>query len=77
MDGLSEKGYVFRERGKKDKRVVFVSLTEKGRRAYRHHEKFHRNMIAHIKGGVGEHETTVLIYALAKLNDYFNEIYLR
>ena len=77
IDGLSEKGYVIRERGKKDKRVVFVSLTEKGRRAFRHHEKFHRNMIAHIKGGISEHETTVLIYALAKLNDYFNEIYLQ
>ena len=77
MDGLSDKGYVIRERGKKDKRVVFVSLTEKGQRAYRHHEKFHRNMIAHIKGGISEQETTVLIYALAKLNDYFNEIYMR
>lgn len=75
MDGLSDKGYVSRERGKKDKRVVFVSLTEKGRRAYRHHEKFHRNMIDNIKGGINDHETTVLIYALAKLNDYFNEIY--
>lgn len=77
MDGLSDKGYVIRERGKKDKRVVFVSLTEKGRKAYRHHEKFHRNMIAHIKGEINEQETTVLIYTLAKLNDYFNEIYLR
>ncbi len=77
MDGLSDKGYVVRERGKKDKRVVFVSLTEKGRKAYRHHEKFHRNMIAHIKGGINEQETTVLIYTLAKLNDYFNEIYQR
>ncbi len=75
MDGLSDKGYVSRERGKKDKRVVFVSLTEKGRRAYRHHEKFHRNMIDNIKVGINDHETTVLIYALAKLNDYFNEIY--
>ena len=75
MDGLSDKGYVSRERGKKDKRVVFVTLTEKGRRAYRHHEKFHRNMIDNIKVGISDHETTVLIYALAKLNDYFNEIY--
>ena len=75
MDGLSDKGYVSRERGKKDKRVVFVSLTEKGRRAYRHHEKFHRNMIDNIKVGISDHETTVLIYALAKLNGYLNEIY--
>lgn len=75
MDGLSEKKYVIRERGKKDKRVVFAYLTEKGRRAYLHHESFHRNMIARIKDGISEQETTVLIFALAKLNDYFNQIY--
>ncbi len=75
MDGLSDKGYVSRERGKKDKRIVFVSLTEKGRRAYSHHETFHRNMIAQTKDGLNEQEATVLIYALAKLNDYFNRIY--
>lgn len=75
MDGLDEKGYVKRERGKKDKRVVFVSLTEKGKKAYFHHEAFHRNMIEEIKDGLSEQETTVLIYAMAKLNDYFLKIY--
>lgn len=75
MDGLSEKGYVERERGIKDKRVVFVSLTKKGREAYAHHEAFHRNMIARIKDGLNEQETTVLIYALAKMNDYFCQVY--
>lgn len=75
IDGLSEKGYVNRERGKKDKRVVFVSLTEKGHKAYVHHEEFHRQMIEHMKDGLNEQETTVLVYALAKLNDYFNKVY--
>ncbi len=75
IDGLSDKGYVNRERGKKDKRVVFVSLTEKGRRAFDRHERFHRAMIGHMKDGLSENETTVLVYALAKLNDYFNQIY--
>lgn len=75
VDGLSDKGYVNRERGKKDKRVVFASLTEKGRKAYRHHEKFHRAMISHMKDGLNEQETTVLVYSLAKLNDYFNKVY--
>lgn len=75
MDGLSDKNYVIRERGKKDKRIVFVSLTEKGRRAFGHHEGFHRDMIEKIKDGINEQEAAVLIYALAKLNDYFNSIY--
>lgn len=75
MDGLSDKGYVNRERGKKDKRVVFVSLTERGRRAYTHHERFHRSMISHMKDGLSEQEAKVLVYSLAKLNDYFKQVY--
>lgn len=75
MDGLTRKGYVERERSKQDKRVVWVSLTEKGRMAYAHHEDFHRKMIANIKSELPEQETPVLIYTLAKLIDYFQQAY--
>ena len=75
MDGLVEKKYVSRERGEKDKRVVLVSLTDKGKRAYRHHERFHCRMIDNVKEGLNEQETKVLVYSLAKLNDYFHKIY--
>lgn len=75
MDGLTEKGYVIRERSKQDKRVVWVYLTEKGRAAYKHHEDFHRKMIESAKGELNEQETTILIYALAKLIDYFQMQY--
>ena len=75
MDGLTDKGYVIRERSKQDKRVVWVYLTEKGKAAYAHHEEFHRKMIANIKGQLTEEETTTQIYTLAKLIDYFQEEY--
>ncbi len=75
MDALAEKGYVVRSRSEADKRVVRVSLTERGRKAYYHHEQFHRNMIEHIKKGMNEQETSVLICTLAKLADYFQELY--
>lgn len=75
MDALCEKGYVVRERSRQDKRVVRISLTEKGNAAYEHHEEFHRRMIAHVKGQLTEQETPILIYALAKLIDYFQMIY--
>lgn len=75
MDALTEKGYVERKRSTTDKRVVRVSLTDKGKKAYYHHEQFHRQMIEHIKNGLNDQETTVLIYALAKLADYFQMIY--
>ena len=75
MDGLSQKGYVVRERSKQDKRVVWVYLTDKGKAAYRHHEDFHRKMIENVKGQLNEQETMILIYSLAKLIDYFQEAY--
>lgn len=75
MDGLTDKGYVVRERSRQDKRVVWVSLTDKGKAAYAHHEDFHRKMIANVKGQLTEQETPILIYALAKLIDYFQMQY--
>lgn len=75
MDALHKKEYVNRERSMEDKRIVLVSLTDKGKQAYYHHEQFHRQMIEHIKDGLNEKEMTVLIYSLAKLVDYFRTIY--
>lgn len=75
MDGLTDKGYVIRERSNQDKRVVWVYLADKGKAAYAHHEAFHRDMIANVKGELTEQETPILVYALAKLVDYFQEAY--
>ena len=72
MDALCEKGYVGRERSTKDKRVIKLRLTDKGKSAYYHHEQFHRQMIKNIASEMSEQETEVLIYALAKMVDYFH-----
>lgn len=75
MDALTEKGYVVRERSTQDKRVVWVLLTPRGRAAYKNHEEFHKTMITNIKVALTDKELPVLIYSLAKLIDYFQEIY--
>lgn len=75
MDALCEKGYVLRERSSEDKRVVKVHLTDRGRAAYYHHEQFHRQMIKNISSEMSEKETEVLVYALAKMVDYFQISY--
>ena len=72
MDALCEKGYVVRERSTKDKRVIKLRLTDKGKSAYYHHEQFHRQMIKNIASEMSEQETEVLISALAKMVDYFH-----
>ena len=73
MNSLVKKGYVVRERGKADRRIVYISLSEKGRKAYRHHEQFHHEMIESIMNGLGDRETEALVQALMKLNLWFRE----
>ena len=43
MNSLVKKGYVTRQRGKEDRRVVYIFLSEKGRAAYEHHARFHKD----------------------------------
>ena len=71
MNSLVKKGYVKRKRGKEDRRVVYISLSEKGKGAYQHHEKFHRHMIDEILKDLTEEETEALMKSLTKLDQWF------
>ena len=71
MNSLVKKGYVFRERGKEDRRVVYSSLTERGRAAYVHHARFHKAMIDSISDELTSEEMELLIKTLTKLNKWF------
>jgi len=71
MNSLVKKGYVERTRGKEDRRVVYISLSEQGRRAYEHHARFHRAMIESVTSGLTKEELEVLVRALSKLNRWF------
>lgn len=71
MNSLVKKGYVIRERGVEDRRVVYISLSEKGRKAYLHHQEFHRQMIDAILKDLTADETESLVKALAKLEHWF------
>ena len=73
MNSLEEKKYILRERSKTDKRVVLVSLTEKGRKAFFHHRDFHRRMIHSIVKDLEEDEMKVLIRCLQNLTKFFDE----
>ena len=74
INRLVKKGYVIRERGTADRRVVYISLTDKGLRAYRHHEQFHKNMALSIMDRLDEDEAVVLVRSLNKMTDYFNNL---
>lgn len=75
IDSLEKKKYVQRERSSQDKRVVYITLTGRGIQAYRHHEKFHQDMIAFILEHISESESKVLHTALERLMAYFQQKY--
>lgn len=75
VNNLVNKGYVTRKRKEDDRRVVLVSLTQKGKVVFRIHKKFHDDMVKETIEGLNEDEQKVLINSLSKLNKFFREKY--
>ena len=71
MNGLVNKKYVERRRSEEDRRVVFVKLTPKGIRAFRHHEDYHRQMTQAVMDKLDEKEMPVLLKTLDALSEFF------
>lgn len=71
INHLVKKGYVERVRSEKDRRVVLVSLSEKGEKAYLHHKIFHERMVSAVLDGLDKDETEDLTKALIKLQNFF------
>lgn len=75
IDKLIRKDYVVRERSNMDRRIVNISLTKRGKLAYRIHEKFHIDMVKSIIDGFTEGEEETLVVGLRKLNNHLKTIY--
>ncbi len=73
VNGLVKRGFVERVRSEEDRRVVLVSLSEKGKEVFAHHQKFHEEMIEAVVSRLDEGEKGVLEKALKNLNDFFSE----
>lgn len=73
INKLLKKGYVNRKRGEKDRRVVYISLSEKGRKAYSHHREFHKRMIQGLLDTLNEQEQDLLVKVMQYFHDYFRE----
>lgn len=76
IDKLIRKGYVERSRSITDRRIVNVSLTKRGKLAYRIHEKFHMDMVKAIMSDFTAEEEEILLIALRKLNIHLKDIYM-
>lgn len=73
VNSLVKKSYIHRVRSEKDRRIVLLSLTDKGRRAYDHHRRFHEEMIHALMENLSEEEANVLVKALQNVSDFFKK----
>ena len=71
MNRLVRQDYVIRQRSTEDRRVVMITLTEKGERAYRHHAKFHEQMTDAVIQSLEPEELPVLLKTLNGLAKFF------
>ena len=74
VNSLVKKGYVDRVRSEEDRRVVLISLTAKGKKAFAHHKSFHEEMIRKVVEGLREEEQAVLQKSLGNLLEFFQGI---
>ena len=73
INNLVKKGYVDRVRSEKDRRVVYISLSSKGRKAFVHHAKFHEAMIKATVNGLSTEEVNILVKSLENLAGFFRD----
>ncbi|HFI0275426.1 TPA: MarR family winged helix-turn-helix transcriptional regulator [Streptococcus suis] len=74
LNNLERKGYIERVRSTKDRRVVHLYLTKKGRLVYRLHQRFHNEMVKQITDGMDEAEYQVMKKGLYKLYNFLEEL---
>jgi len=74
INRLVQKGYVINRRSEKDRRVVLLSLTDKGEAAFKIHESFHEKMINKVLETSHLNEDKILIESLHKLLEFFKQL---
>lgn len=74
LNKLEAKGYIKRTRSNSDRRVVYLSLTKKGRLLDRLHAKFHKNMVGHVLSDMTEAEMKALMGGLGKLHRFLEDL---
>ena len=71
VNKLVHKGFLVKEKGAEDGRMVFVKLTREGRKVSAGHRYFQSNLVRCISLEFTDEELAVLIHALEKLNGFF------
>ena len=70
---LEKKGCLIRIQDTRDKRIVRLFATDKGKRANEAHQKFHANMVSDVLGALTKEEIESLVKGLISLEAFFNK----
>ncbi len=71
VNKLEKKGLLVKEKSERDKRSVFVDLTELGLAENKKHQRFHTLMIERVTHGLTEEEKAVMTSGIKKINAFF------
>lgn len=73
VNHLVKKGYVLKKKNEFDKRMVMLSLTDKGRQLYKAHQRFHLELVKSLIVDLSEYEAEMFIQALNSLNGFLED----
>ncbi|MEI7883757.1 MAG: MarR family transcriptional regulator [Clostridia bacterium] len=77
INKLVKKGYVEKLKSTVDGRMVFVVLTEQGKKMEAAHRFFHERMVRNLSGDLNDEERESLYYGMVKLNAFFKRKLLK
>lgn len=69
---LEKKGYIFRVKDERDRRVVHILPTQKGMDANTVHQRFHKKMVEHVLDALEDEEKDIFISGLRHISQFFN-----
>ena len=75
VDRLVRKGYVDRNRDTKDRRVVRIHLTRRGKLAYRMHTRFHTLLVRRIMEPLNEEKQEILTEMIRNIDQFVSDQY--
>ncbi|RLU45128.1 fatty acid biosynthesis transcriptional regulator FabT [Streptococcus iniae] len=71
---LEAKGYIERTRSISDRRVVYLTLTKRGRLLDRLHAKFHKNMVGQVVADMDDEAMKALLRGLENLHQFLEDL---
>ena len=74
LNNLERKGYISRIRNQRDRRIINLVLTSKGRLLYRAHYAFHRKLVEQCLKGFDGSDIKKMKQALMNVEDFIGEV---